>query len=180
MTRSPGYPPGSLGKPPLFECGDRSLVSALGEHTHSGEGLGRVDAVEPFHATGDLEADGGAGADLLATDRNQFRLGLLEDPRTSFLYPGSLVLTLFRPCTKVSEATAPSPMMTRPAMSQLTFEAVAATTEPAQNTATPVSMTFLRPSTSPSVPPANMKAAKVNAYPLTTHCSEVMPAWRPL
>ena len=81
VTRSPGNPPGSLGKPPLFECGDRSLFSALGEHAHSGESLGRVDAAEPFHATGDFEADDGAGADLLATDRNQFRLRLLEDPQ---------------------------------------------------------------------------------------------------
>ena len=39
----------------------------------------------------------------------------------------------------------------------------AATTEPAQKTATPASMTFLRPRMSPRVPPANMKAAKVSA-----------------
>ncbi len=44
-----------------------------------------------------------------------------------------------------SDAAAPSPMITRPAMSQLTLVAVAATTDPAQNTATPASMTFLRP-----------------------------------
>ena len=48
--------------------------------------------------------------------------------------------------------------------------------DPAQKMTTPPSMIFLRPSRSPKVPPASMKAAKVRAYPFTTHCSEATPA----
>ena len=75
-----------------------------------------------------------------------------------------------------SDAAAPIPMTTRPTMRRSTFEANAATIEPAQKTATPPNITRLRPRRSPSVPPANMRAANVSAYPLTTHCSEVTPA----
>ncbi len=79
-----------------------------------------------------------------------------------------------------SLAAAPTPMMTRPAMSQSTLPAIAATTEPAQKMATPASMIFFRPRMSPSIPAASMKLAKVRAYPLTTHCSDVTPACRSL
>ncbi len=62
-----------------------------------------------------------------------------------------------------SLAAAPMPMMTRPAISQSTLVARAATTEPAQKTATPASMMRFRPRMSPSIPAASMKAAKVSA-----------------
>ena len=79
-----------------------------------------------------------------------------------------------------SLAVAPIPMMTRPAISQSTLLAIAATTEPAQNTATPMSMMRLRPKMSPSIPATSMKLANVSAYPLTTHCREVTPVCRSL
>ena len=62
-----------------------------------------------------------------------------------------------------SLAAAPTPMMTRPAISQSTLLASAATTDPAQKIATPASMTRLRPRMSPSIPAASMKLAKVSA-----------------
>ena len=62
-----------------------------------------------------------------------------------------------------SLAAAPIPMMTRPAMSQSTFPASAATTEPPQKMATPTSITRLRPRMSPSMPATSMKLAKVRA-----------------
>ena len=62
-----------------------------------------------------------------------------------------------------SLAAAPIPMMTRPAMSQSTFPASAAMTEPPQKMATPTSMMRLRPRMSPSIPATNMKLAKVSA-----------------
>ena len=62
-----------------------------------------------------------------------------------------------------SLAAAPTPMMTRPAMSQSTLVASAATTDPPQKTATPASMMRLRPRMSPSIPAASMKLAKVSA-----------------
>ena len=77
-----------------------------------------------------------------------------------------------------SLAAAPIPMTTRPPMSQSTLPASAAMTEPAQKMATPASMTRFRPRMSPSIPAASMKLAKVRAYPLTTHCSDVTPACR--
>jgi len=54
-------------------------------------------------------------------------------------------------------------MITRPAMSQSTFPANAAMTEPPQKMATPTSITRLRPKMSPSIPATSMKLAKVNA-----------------
>ena len=66
-------------------------------------------------------------------------------------------------------------MTTLPAMSMSAFEANAATTEPPQKSTTPDSITFLRPSWSPSVPKSSMKLAKTRAYPLITHCSWLMP-----
>jgi hypothetical protein len=62
-----------------------------------------------------------------------------------------------------SLAAAPTPMITRPAMSQSTFPARAATTEPPQKMATPASITRLRPRMSPSIPAASMKLANVSA-----------------
>ena len=79
-----------------------------------------------------------------------------------------------------SLAAAPTPMTTRPAMSQSTLPAKAAMTEPAQKMATPASMIRFRPRMSPSIPAASMKLAKVRAYPLTTHCRDVTPACRSL
>ena len=75
-----------------------------------------------------------------------------------------------------SLAAAPTPMITRPAINQSALPANAATTDPAQKIATPASMMRLRPRMSPSIPATSMKLAKVNAYPLTTHCSWVTPA----
>ena len=48
-------------------------------------------------------------------------------------------------------------------MSTLAFGASADTAEPAQNTATPANMTFLRPKRSPRVPNVSMKLAKTRA-----------------
>ena len=52
------------------------------------------------------------------------------------------------------------PMTTRPAMRMSVVGATAAITEPAQNTATPNRITFLRPSRSPMVPKLSIKAGK--------------------
>jgi hypothetical protein len=79
-----------------------------------------------------------------------------------------------------SEAAAPTPMTTRPAMRTSVVGAMAAITEPAQNTATPNRITFLRPSRSPMVPKLNIRLAKVRAYPFTTHCSWLTEACRAL
>ncbi len=54
-------------------------------------------------------------------------------------------------------------MMARPAISTAAFGASAQTTEPAQNTPAPDSMTFLRPNSSPIIPQASMMLAKVSA-----------------
>ena len=62
-----------------------------------------------------------------------------------------------------SLAAAPRPMMARPAMSVWGLGASAHSTEPAQKTPAPVSMTFLRPSSSPIMPQASMIAANVSA-----------------
>ena len=77
-----------------------------------------------------------------------------------------------------SLAAAPRPITARPAIRIWTSGASAETTEPAQNTPTPVSMTFLRPSSSPIMPQASMMLAKVSAYAPTTHCRPVTPAFR--
>jgi len=62
-----------------------------------------------------------------------------------------------------SLAAAPRPITARPAMSSCGFGARAHSTEPAQNTPAPVSMTFLRPSSSPIMPQASMIEAKARA-----------------
>ncbi len=62
-----------------------------------------------------------------------------------------------------SLAAAPRPMMARPAMSVCGLGASAQSTEPAQKTPAPASMTFLRPSSSPIIPQASMSAANVSA-----------------
>ncbi len=62
-----------------------------------------------------------------------------------------------------SLAAAPTPMMARPAMSACALGARAHSTEPAQKTPAPASMTFLRPSSSPIIPQASMMAANVSA-----------------
>ena len=77
-----------------------------------------------------------------------------------------------------SEAAAPTPITTRPMMRTWTSGARAATTDPAQNTATPPNMTFLRPNRSLSVPKVNIRLAKTSAYPLTTHWSWLTPVWK--
>ena len=77
-----------------------------------------------------------------------------------------------------SLAAAPRPITARPAIRTWTFGASADRTEPAQNTPAPVSMTFLRPSSSPIIPQASMMLAKVRAYAPTTHCRSAMPACR--
>ena len=79
-----------------------------------------------------------------------------------------------------SDAAAPIPMTTRPAMSMSVVGATAAITEPAQKTATPASMTFLRPKRSPIVPKLSMSPAKVRAYPFTTHCNWLTEACKSL
>ena len=53
--------------------------------------------------------------------------------------------------------------MARPAISVCAFGASAQSTDPAQNTPAPVSMTFLRPSSSPIMPQASMSEANVRA-----------------
>ena len=77
-----------------------------------------------------------------------------------------------------SLAAAPMPITARPAMSTWTFGASAHRTEPAQNTPTPASMTFFRPSSSPIIPQASMRLAKVRAYAPTTHCRSLTLAFR--
>ena len=77
-----------------------------------------------------------------------------------------------------SLAAAPRPITARPAIRTWTFGASADRTEPAQNTPVPVSMTFLRPSSSPIIPQASMMLAKVSAYAPTTHCRSATPACR--
>ena len=62
-----------------------------------------------------------------------------------------------------SEAAAPMPMTTRPAIRMSVVGATAAMTEPAQNTATPKRITFLRPNRSPMVPKLSIRLAKVRA-----------------
>jgi len=62
-----------------------------------------------------------------------------------------------------SLAAAPRPMMTRPAISVCAFGASAHSTEPAQNTPAPLSMTFFRPSSSPIMPHASMIEANARA-----------------
>ena len=47
-------------------------------------------------------------------------------------------------------------------MRMLGLGATAATIEPAQKTATPVSITFFRPNRSPSVPPVSISAANAS------------------
>ena len=61
-----------------------------------------------------------------------------------------------------SEAAAPTPITSRPAMRTPELGASAATTEPAQKIATPASITFFRPNRSPSVPPVSMSAANAS------------------
>ena len=77
-----------------------------------------------------------------------------------------------------SLAAAPMPITARPAMSIAGLGASADSTEPAQNTPTPASMTFLRPSSSPIIPQASMRLANVRAYAPTTHCRSVTFAFR--
>ena len=77
-----------------------------------------------------------------------------------------------------SLAAAPRPITARPAISVPGFGASAHSTDPAQNTPAPVSMTFLRPSSSPIIPQASMMLAKVSAYAPTTHCRSDTPARR--
>ena len=62
-----------------------------------------------------------------------------------------------------SLAAAPRPMIARPAMRIWALGASAQRIEPAQNTPAPVSMTFLRPSSSPIIPQASMMLANVRA-----------------
>ncbi len=76
-----------------------------------------------------------------------------------------------------SDPAAPTPMMTRPTSSHTAVGAIAATTEPALNSASPASITFRRPKRSPNMPPTSIRLAKVRAYPLTTHCNVCTPAW---
>ena len=62
-----------------------------------------------------------------------------------------------------SLAAAPSPMTARPVMSSPVAGASAHSTDPAQNTPAPASMTFLRPNSSPIIPHASIAPAKVSA-----------------
>ena len=61
-----------------------------------------------------------------------------------------------------SDAAAPTPITTRPAMRKDVPVASAAITEPPQKIATPASITFFRPKRSPSVPPVSMSAANAS------------------
>src|SRR5579875_1197230 len=70
-----------------------------------------------------------------------------------------------------SLAAAPMPITARPAMRTWTLGASADRTEPAQNVAAPASMTSFLPTSSPIIPHASMRLAKVSAYAPTTHCS---------
>src|SRR5215469_17738682 len=70
-------------------------------------------------------------------------------------------------------------MIARPAISVWTFGASADRTEPAQKIPAPISMTFLRPNSSLTMPNASIAAANVSAYALITHCSELTPAFSP-
>ncbi len=62
-----------------------------------------------------------------------------------------------------SLAAAPIPMTARPAISTSTFGASAHSSAPPQNTPAPTSMTILRPSSSPIIPQASIRLAKVSA-----------------
>ncbi len=62
-----------------------------------------------------------------------------------------------------SLAAAPRPITARPAIRVCELGARAQTTEPAQKTPAPASMTFLRPSSSPIIPQASMIAANARA-----------------
>ncbi len=75
-----------------------------------------------------------------------------------------------------SLAAAPRPITARPAISIPVLGASAASTDPAQKITAPISMTRLRPNSSPTMPKASMVPAKVSAYALTTHCRAVTPA----
>ena len=77
-----------------------------------------------------------------------------------------------------SLAAAPRPITARPAMTRPIFGASAASTEPAQKMPTPISITRLRPNSSPTMPNASMAPANVSAYALTTHCRALTPACR--
>jgi hypothetical protein len=74
-----------------------------------------------------------------------------------------------------SQAAAPRPMTARAAISAPEFGARAASTDPAQKIPTPISMTFLRPNSSATMPKASMAPANVSAYALTTHCNAETP-----
>src|SRR5580692_10705729 len=75
-----------------------------------------------------------------------------------------------------SLAAAPRPITARAAISTPMFGASAASTEPPQKMPTPISITRLRPNSSPTMPNASMAPANVSAYALTTHCSSLTPA----
>ena len=62
-----------------------------------------------------------------------------------------------------SLAAAPNPITARPAMTSPMFGARAASTEPPQKMATPISITRLRPNSSPTMPNASMAPANVSA-----------------
>jgi hypothetical protein len=62
-----------------------------------------------------------------------------------------------------SLAAAPRPMTARPAISTPESGASAHSTEPAQKTPAPASMTFLRPNSSPTIPKASIALANVSA-----------------
>ena len=62
-----------------------------------------------------------------------------------------------------SLAAAPSPMTARPAISTPGFGARAHSTDPAQKTPAPDSITIFRPNSSPIIPHASMMLANVSA-----------------
>jgi hypothetical protein len=76
-----------------------------------------------------------------------------------------------------SEAAAPTPINTRAPISTSGFGASAPSNEPAAKIPRPPSISRLRPNRSDNDPASNIKLAKVSAYPLTTHCNCVTPAW---
>ena len=67
------------------------------------------------------------------------------------------------------------PWTIRAAMSTPALGATPQHTEARANQTTPVENMRLRPRRSPSEPPSSKKAASVNAYPETTHCSVPTP-----
>ena len=72
----------------------------------------------------------------------------------------------------------PTPWSTRAPMSSPALGARPQRAEATANQTTPIEKIRLRPKRSPSEPPRSRKAARVSAYPVTTHCRVPTPPWK--